>query len=63
MVIARPGRDETLPLLPRSGSPHVLISADAPAEPHEFDARLVVRADGREEALPFRMVEPADHVH
>lgn len=63
VVIARPDGDETIRLLPRDGSPHLLMSAAAPAEPHEFDARLVVRAGGREEALPFRMVEPVEHAH
>ncbi|MBN9560373.1 MAG: cation transporter [Alphaproteobacteria bacterium] len=63
VVIARPNRDETLRLLPRNGSPHLLISTEAPAEPHEFNARLVVQAGGREEALPFRMIEPDGHVH
>jgi len=63
VVIARPGGEERLRLMPRDGSPHVLTSADAPAEPHEFDARLVVRADDREEALPFRTAEPVGHGH
>lgn len=64
VVIARSTREETLRLLSRDDNPHLLLSADTPAEPHQFDARLVVRVGGREEALPFRMVEPAaGHVH
>jgi len=63
-VIDRPGGiAETLRLAPETGNALCLVSSEAPAEPHEFDARLRVRAGGREEALPFRMVEPAGHVH
>jgi len=63
VIISRPGGDETLPLSSQPGERGVLISADAPAEPHEFNARLVLKVGDQEEALPFRMVEPADHVH
>lgn len=64
VMIARPETSETLRLLsPADGDPHVLLSTNAPAEPHEFEACLVVYAGGREESLPFRMVEPIHHVH
>lgn len=62
--IARPGGEvERLPLDAHDGAPHVLMSAHAPQEPHEFTAVLRVAAAGREERLDFRMEEPADHVH
>ena len=54
---------EELILLPAADAAHLLLSTDVPAEPHEFNAHLVVRAGGHEEALPFRMTEPAGHVH
>jgi cation diffusion facilitator family transporter len=64
VIIDRPGRPaETLALTAQPGDPACLISATAPAEPHEFDGRLLVRAAGREEVLPFRMVEPVAHAH
>lgn len=57
------GREETLPLVPQAGNPSCLMSTGAPAEPHEFTARLHVRAGDRVEVLPFRMAEPVGHVH
>ena len=62
VVIDRPGGiAETLPLLPSEADHHSFLSALAPAEPHEFDARLQLGADGQQEVLPFRMVEPEHH--
>jgi cation diffusion facilitator family transporter len=62
VVIDRPGGiAETLPLIPSDLDHHCFISAVAPAEPHEFDARLQLDADGQQEVLPFRMVEPEHH--
>lgn len=62
VVIDRPGRiAETLSLLPSDLDPNSFISAVAPAEPHEFNARLQLEADGQQEVLPFRMVEPEHH--
>lgn len=55
------GTIERLPLLPNDH--HVFQSADAPAEPHEFDAELQLSAAGRQENLAFRMVEPEGHQH
>lgn len=63
VVISRPEGDETLPLLPQARKRDVLISADAPAEPHEFNGQLILRVGDHEELLPFRMVEPAGHIH
>ncbi|HYL88855.1 MAG TPA: cation diffusion facilitator family transporter [Burkholderiales bacterium] len=62
--IERPdGRVETLSLAPLAEDPSRLLSTIAPAEPHEFDARLCLQVDERRETLPFRMVEPAGHAH
>lgn len=58
VVISRPVGEEHLPLLPLDGKSGVLVSALAPAEPHEFEARVIVNVGDREEVLPFRMVEP-----
>ena len=63
VVIDRREGDETLRLLPGGKEPNVLMSANAPAEPHEFNARLIVRVGEREDILSFRMVEPAEHPH
>lgn len=54
---------EELTLLPAEDAAHLFLSTAVPAEPHEFDARLLVRAAGREESLAFRMTEPAGHAH
>ena len=61
------GRDggavERLPLLPAARDHHVFQSANAPAEPHEFEAELQL-SDGKQQArLPFRMEEPEGHHH
>ena len=62
VVIDRPGGiAETVPLIPSDLDHHSFISAVAPAEPHEFDARLQLEADGQQEVVPFRMVEPEHH--
>lgn len=56
------GRIESLALL-AGGAAGVLVSEVAPAEPHEFEARLVLSRRGQQETLPFRMTEPEDHPH
>jgi cation diffusion facilitator family transporter len=63
VVIHRPEGEGKLPLLPQDGELGVLMSTNAPAEPHEFDARLVLRVGDHEEILPFRMLEPEGHHH
>jgi len=63
VVIDRPNGLETLPLAPAQDDHHVLESAVAPAEPHEFSAELILIAGSRTERLPFTMKEPADHHH
>lgn len=63
VIIDRPQGPETLPLGPVAGDHHRLESSVAPAEPHEFEARLILTAKGREQILPFKMVEPEGHHH
>jgi len=63
VTINRAAGDERLSLCPRGGERGVFLSTNAPEEPHEFTALLVVRLGEDEEAVPFRMREPADHVH
>ena len=55
------GRIETLPLAASATAPKRFASDSAPEEPHEFNARLVLRQNGRTETLPFRVVEPENH--
>ncbi len=63
VIIDRPDGPETLPLGLIAGDHHRLESSVAPAEPHEFEARLILTAKGKEQLLPFKMVEPAGHRH
>ena len=55
------GRVEKLELISTSADSLRFESTTAPAEPHEFDAKLVLTAGGRTEALAFWMVEPPGH--
>jgi len=61
--IARQDCVERLPLLPSPTDHHALVSALAPAEPHEFDAVLKLMAGIEVDDLPFRMEEPEGHHH
>ena len=63
VVIDRAGHAETLILSPTLANPLALESEVAPAEPHEFDAELILSANGKEVVQPFRMTEPAGHGH
>ena len=63
VMIDREEGYEELSLLPAADSALLFLSTAAPSEPHEFDARLLIRAAGREESLAFRMTEPAGHAH
>jgi len=63
VVITRPEGDETLPLVAGEGEPGILMSVSAPAEPHEFNARLILNVGDHEDDFPFRMVEPIGHAH
>ena len=63
VIIDRPDGPETLPLNPVADNHHRLESAVAPAEPHEFQARLILAAESRKQELPFKMVEPEGHHH
>lgn len=61
VIINRPTGPETLFLLATPDDHHRLQSTEAPAEPHEFDARLVLTAQGQTIELPFHMSEPEGH--
>ena len=63
VVIDRASGPETLVLSPSLEDPSTLESESAPAEPHEFNARLILSADGKEEIQEFHMAEPAGHAH
>ena len=64
VAIARDGgKVETLLLAPVSGDHHILQSAIAPQEPHEFSATLVLKAGKHVEKLSFAMAEPEGHLH
>ncbi|MBN8990587.1 MAG: cation transporter [Rhizobiales bacterium] len=63
VVISRAAGPETLVLSPASGDLSTLESLSAPAEPHEFNARLFLSADGKEEIQEFHMADPAGHAH
>ena len=64
LAIRRPGgTSETLTLVPDVEDHHRLTSSVSPAEPHSFQAELRLRAGDREEAVPFRMVEPEGQLH
>ena len=64
VVIKRPdGTIERLPLEESDDYHHALLSTVAPAEPHEFDAELVLVAGMRRDVLTFRMEEPEGHHH
>jgi hypothetical protein len=57
------GQVETLPLAALDDGLSELLSAAAPAEPHEFEARLQLQRGDHKEVLPFRMIEPTDDTH
>ncbi|MGO6700693.1 cation diffusion facilitator family transporter [Rhizobium ruizarguesonis] len=57
------GAVERLPLLPSPTDHHAMLSAVAPAEPHEFDAVLKLMAGLEVDDLPFHMEEPNGHQH
>lgn len=63
VVIDRPDGPEILELMPDMDNHHSLTSHAVPAEPHEFNATLVLTASDTSETLPFRMVEPDGHHH
>jgi cation diffusion facilitator family transporter len=57
------GAIEQHALVPVNGNHHLLQSEAAPAEPHEFEAELVLSDTAESERLAFRMLEPEDHHH
>jgi len=63
VAIKRDAGFEQHALVPVAGNHHFLQSAEAPAEPHEFDAELVLSNASESERLAFKMLEPAGHHH
>lgn len=64
VAIDRPGGQvETLPLAALRDDRSRLLSAVAPAEPHEFAARLLLRSAVHKEVLSFLVIERVDHPH
>jgi cation diffusion facilitator family transporter len=63
MIINRPDGPETLHLHPTADNHHRYESTVAPAEPHDFDAKLILGAKDRKLELPFKMAEPEGHRH
>lgn len=63
VVIDRAGQSESHVLFPSPLNLTVFESASAPAEPHDFTARLILSASGKEDVQTFRMTEPAGHMH
>lgn len=63
VVIDRNDSPEELALQVTPDDPKRFLSDVAPAEPHAFNALLILRRGGREENLPFRMIEPEGHAH
>jgi cation diffusion facilitator family transporter len=57
------GSIEQHALVPVDGNHHLLQSQAAPAEPHEFEAELVLSDNAENERLSFRMMEPDGHHH
>ncbi|MGO6847403.1 cation transporter [Rhizobium ruizarguesonis] len=55
------GAVERHDLVPVDGNHHVLRSLWAPAEPHEFEAELLLAGSVDSERLPFTMLEPKGH--
>jgi cation diffusion facilitator family transporter len=50
-------------LAPVDGNHHLLQSQVAPAEPHEFEAELLLADQNDNERLAFKMLEPEGHHH
>jgi len=61
VAIQRDSRIEELVLMPAHGNHHRLESQEAPAEPHEFTAKLLLSAGEANEELRFGMSETAGH--
>ncbi|MHB0953947.1 MAG: cation diffusion facilitator family transporter [Allorhizobium sp.] len=57
------GKFEILSFETVTTDPHVLLSVQTPAEPHEFTADLQLALADRQQKLVFEMVEPAGHHH
>ncbi|WP_395015007.1 cation diffusion facilitator family transporter [Dongia sp.] len=62
--IFRGSTTEILPLLRSKDDARIYESQSAPAEPHEFEANLELKAAGdRTATVPFHMSEPVGHHH
>ena len=61
--VDRDGRIEALALRRTAEKAQLWMSTQAPEEPHEFSARLVLQVGNRTEAIAFRLVEPKGHDH
>ena len=62
VVIDRDDVPETLLLKPTQDS-RIYESSVAPAEPHEFSAKIILKSKTRNITLPFQMKEEDDHHH
>ena len=62
VLIDRGASKEKL-ILKISQNPKIYESNIAPAEPHEFTAKLILKSFGRTITLPFEMKEPEGHHH
>lgn len=62
VAITRGEENEILELVPVKGDHHWLRSTVAPAEPHEFAARLRLITGNDNEDVPFAMAEPHEHI-
>jgi len=62
VIIDRDGSKEKLPLNANLDS-NTYESSTAPAEPHEFKAKLVLKSKTQTVTLPFELKEPEGHSH
>jgi cation diffusion facilitator family transporter len=63
VVIARPDGDEVLLLTPVASDAKTFESNRAPAEPHEFSAKLILKSKLLSDTLQFTIKEPEGHHH
>ncbi|MDB5525163.1 MAG: cation transporter [Rhizobium sp.] len=63
VAIQRPDSVERHTLVPVDGDHHLLQSLEAPNEPHDFEAELLLTDTRQNERLPFKMLEPQGHNH
>ncbi|MDB5555959.1 MAG: putative cation efflux system protein [Rhizobium sp.] len=63
VAIQRPNSIERHILVPVDGNHHLWESLEAPDEPHDFEAELLLTDTKQNERLPFKMLEPQGHHH